>query len=152
MKKPILLIAVLLLAACAAAPSTLPPGAVDTAVAKTFAARTAAAPQDTNTPIITNIPTTTATKELTATPLETATPIPEEIVEEWEGVHLGMCADDVLKIHPKSESMSVPENLGTDAEGLIVRWNYPTASLIFKRRWGDDGIYCYRVQEIQLHK
>lgn len=59
---------------------------------------------------------------------------------------------DVLKIHPKSESMSVPENLGTDAEGLIVRWNCPTASLIFKRRWGDDGIYCYRVQEIQLHK
>jgi hypothetical protein len=74
------------------------------------------------------------------------------IIDEWEGVYLGMCADDVLEIHPKSETVGEPEVLGTDAEGLIVSWNYTSASLILNRRWGEDGIYCYRVQEIRLHR
>jgi hypothetical protein len=124
---------------------TMPPGAVDTAAAKTFAAWTAAAPRSTNT----QIPTSTQKSE--ATQVNTITPLPKRVVEEWEGVYLGMCSDDVLNIHPKSESVSDPENLGTDSEGLIVRWNYSSASLIFKIRTGEDGISCYRVQEIQLH-
>jgi hypothetical protein len=75
----ILLIAALLLAACTPTPSTPPPGAVDTAVAKTFAAWTAAAPESTKTPIPTNTTTPTAissgqTSDDIPLPESTATP------------------------------------------------------------------------------
>jgi hypothetical protein len=98
--------------------------------------------------------TSTENPPPTVVPTELPTPVPttEPIFDEWEGVYIRMCADDVLKIHPKSEATGEAEVLGTDDEGLIVKWNYPNASLILKRRWGEDGIYCYRVQEIQLHR
>jgi micrococcal nuclease len=71
MKKLIILfIAAFLLASCAPTPSTPPPGAVDTAVAKTFAAWTAAAPQSTNTPI----PTNTTPSSDTPIPTDTLPP------------------------------------------------------------------------------
>lgn len=87
------------------------------------------------------------------TPTKSPTSITQEpISQEWRGVHLGMCADEVLKIHPKSDTIGEPENLGTDANGLVVKWNYSEASLIFAKRQGQYGITCYRVQEIQLKK
>jgi hypothetical protein len=76
-------------------------------------------------------------------------------VTEWEGVHIGMPADTVLKIHPKSETTEPPVVLGHDSRGLIVRWSYPSAYLTFAMRDGEgtDSLgmsICYRVIEIQL--
>jgi hypothetical protein len=76
-------------------------------------------------------------------------------VTEWEGVHIGMPADDVLRIHPQSEATEDPVTLGEDSEGLVVRWSYPGAYLIFALREGEgtDSLgmsKCYRVVEIQL--
>ena len=87
-----------------------------------------------------------------STPLQTATP--EIVIEEWEGVYLGMPADDVLVLHPKSETTEAPVNLGEDSEGLIVRWSYPGAYLILAHRKGEgtDIVTCYRVIEIQLRE
>lgn len=83
-------------------------------------------------------------------PLQTATP--EIVIKEWEGVYLGMPADDVLKIHPKSEMTKETMILGEDSEGHIVRWAYPDAYLIFAHRKGEEpnSPECYRVIEIQL--
>jgi hypothetical protein len=76
---------------------------------------------------------------------------------EWERVYVGMPADDVLRIHPKSEMTAEPETLGTDSEGLVVQWTYPGAYLTFAIRDGEcpEGVHssschCYRVIEIQL--
>lgn len=82
----------------------------------------------------------------------TASPTP---VLEWQGVYIGMPADDVLKIHPKSEMAADTVTLGRDSNGLIIRWAYPGAYLTFARREGPgtDGLGfsdCYRVIEIQL--
>lgn len=88
----------------------------------------------------------------TSQPATTPTPV---IALEWEGVYIGMPADDVLKIHPKSETTEEPVQLGTDSKGLIVRWSYPGAYLIFAKREGEgtDSLgftNCYRVIEIEL--
>jgi micrococcal nuclease len=76
----VILVIAVLLSACAPAPSTPPPGAIDTAVAKTFAAWTAAAPASTNTPIPTNTTPPTDTPIPTDTlppPTDTSpTPLP----------------------------------------------------------------------------
>lgn len=87
-------------------------------------------------------------------PKPTATPAPVTVLE-WEGVYIGMPADDVLKIHPKSETTEDSLVLGNDSEGLIVRWSYPGAYLTFAKREGEgtDSLgmsKCYRVIEIQL--
>ena len=84
-------------------------------------------------------------------PMQTTSPTP---VLEWEGVYIGMPADDVLKMHPKSETTEDPVTLGEDSEGLVVRWSYPSAYLIFALREGEgtDSLgmsKCYRVIEIQ---
>ena len=114
----------------------------------------------TSTVTSTNAPTDTPTLTATIDPLITPTKLPtsiqptqksgEKSADNWEGVVIGMCADDVLIIHPKSESIGEPEVLGTDSDGLIVKWTYSSAYLIFARRQGQDGITCYRVQEIYL--
>jgi hypothetical protein len=88
------------------------------------------------------------------TPIQRRTPTPATVLE-WEGVYIGMPADDVLKIHPKSEMTEENLVLGNDSEGLVVRWSYPGAYLIFALREGEGtdslGISkCYRVIEIQL--
>lgn len=72
-------------------------------------------------------------------------------VTTWAGVYIGMPGDDVLKIHPKPEA----EQIGTDSEGLIAKWTYPDAYLIFALREGKgtDSLgmsKCYRVIEIYL--
>jgi hypothetical protein len=82
------------------------------------------------------------------TPTLTRTLTPATVLE-WEGVYIGMPADNVLKIHPKSDLTEDPVQLGQDSEGLVVRWSYPGAYLIISR-WERDGVYCYRVREIQL--
>jgi hypothetical protein len=74
---------------------------------------------------------------------------------QWAGVYVGMPADDVLKIHPKKETESESEVLGSDSEGLIVKWTYHGAYLILARREGKgtDSLgfsKCYRVAEIYL--
>lgn len=81
----------------------------------------------------------------------------ESSITEWEGVYLGMPADDVLLIHPSDEATSPPEQIGSDSDGLIVRWSYPGAYLIIARREGScpsnaggTDCYCYRVIEIIL--
>lgn len=89
-----------------------------------------------------------------ASPLPTDTITPEPTLEytladEWDGVVLGMLADDVLKIHPKSETIAEPEQIGADSEGLIVKWFYPGVDLVFARR-EIGGIYGYRVVEIRI--
>ena len=117
-----------------------------------------AAPQGTiraaNTP--TSAPTSAPTPTLgplpTAIQLRTPTPV---TVLEWESVYIGMPADDVLKIHPKSETTEDPLVLGNDSEGYVVRWSYPGAYLILAKREGEgtDSLgmsKCYRVIEIQL--
>lgn len=68
-------------------------------------------------------------------------------MSKWEGVTIGMPADDVLLIHPKSETIAEPEVIGEDDEGTAVRWSYPEAYLIMAR-WEQDEVYCYRVREI----
>jgi len=90
----------------------------------------------------------------TRAPTTTRTPTPMEVLE-WQGVYIGMPADDVLKLHPKSETTEEPVVIGSDPEGLIVRWSYPDAHLILARRDGEgtDSLgfsVCYRVIEIQL--
>lgn len=87
-------------------------------------------------------------------PKQTETPTPMKVLE-WEGVYIGMPADDVLKIHPKSELTEDSVILGNDSEGLIVRWSYPGAYLTFALREGEgtDSLglsKCYRIVEIQL--
>lgn len=83
--------------------------------------------------------------------------IVESQVGEWQGVYIGMPADDVLRIHPREEATAEPEVIDRDSEGLVVRWSYPGAYLILARQWGecpqDVGLprcYCYRVIEIYL--
>jgi hypothetical protein len=78
-------------------------------------------------------------------------------VSEWEGVYIGMPADDVLWVHPREETTEAPETIDQDSEGLVVRWSYPGAYLILARRWGECPLgvdesrcYCYRVMEIYL--
>jgi hypothetical protein len=111
--------------------------------------------QITNMPIIqpqetpSIIPTTSL---ISPTPLPLILLTQENQLDEWEGVKVGMCAGSVLFLHPESEFTKPPEFLGQDSEGFIVKWTYPEASLILARRWGNDEIYCYRVQEIQLTK
>jgi len=114
----------------------------------------------TPTPTITPTPTNTATPGSSPTPTQTRTPTPTRTstpaaVLEWKGVYIGMPADDVLKIHPKSETTEEPVILRRDSEGLVVRWSYPGAYLIFALREGEgtDSLgmsKCYRVIEIQL--
>jgi hypothetical protein len=87
-------------------------------------------------------------------PIQPRTPTPATVLE-WEGIYIGMPADDVLKIHPQSEATEEPVVLGNDSEGLVVRWSYPGAYLIFALREGEgtDSLgmsKCYRVIEIQL--
>lgn len=89
---------------------------------------------------------------ISPTPLPLILQTQENQLEEWEGVKVGMCAGSVLFLHPESEFIKPPEFLGQDSEGFILKWTYPEASLILARRWGNDEIYCYRVQEIQLTK
>jgi TM2 domain-containing membrane protein YozV len=78
-------------------------------------------------------------------------------VSQWQGVHIGMPSDDVLRIHPKEETTAAAEVIGKDSDGLLVRHSYPGAYLILARRWGTcpQGVdeaecYCYRVIEIRL--
>ena len=92
--------------------------------------------------------------DLGTTTLTTRTPIPTAVLE-WEGVYIGMPADDVLKIHPKSETTSDPVQIGSDSAGFIVRWSYPGAYLTFAMREGEGtdslgSTNCYRVIEIEL--
>jgi hypothetical protein len=86
--------------------------------------------------------------------IQSEAPTPVTVLE-WEGVYIGMPADDVLKIHPKSEMTEETLVLGNDSEGLVARWSYPGAYLIFALREGEgtDSLgmsKCYRVIEIQL--
>lgn len=95
-----------------------------------------------------------ATRAPTSTSSPTKTPTATK-VQRWEGVFIGMPADDVLRIHPKSEMTEDSVVLRSDSKGLIARWSYPGAYLIFARREGagtDDlgMVECYRVIEIQL--
>jgi hypothetical protein len=46
-------------------------------------------------------------------------------VSKWEGVIIGMPADDVLLIHPKSETVAEPEVIGEDDEGMVVNGRIP---------------------------
>lgn len=99
-------------------------------------------------------------KPPTATPTPKPKPTARAIATKrtsvkWAGVYIGMPADDVLKIHPKSEAVAAPEVLGSDSEGQIVKWTYPGAFLILARREGQgtDSLghsKCYRVIEIHL--
>jgi len=94
------------------------------------------------------------TQTPTDIPKATKTSAPME-VKRWEGVYIGMPADDVLRIHPKSEMNEDSVVLRNDSKGLVIRWSYPGAYLTFARREGEgtDSLgfsECYRVIEIQL--
>jgi ribosomal protein L37E len=111
--------------------------------------------QITSTPIMQPQKTPTilpTTSPISPTPSLSILQTQENQLDEWEGVKVGMCAGSVLFLHPESEFTKPPEFLGQDSEGFILKWTYPEASLILARRWGNDEIYCYRVQEIQLTK
>lgn len=96
-----------------------------------------------------NIPSTPTIAPTNMNSPAVTLPIEEKKVETWKGVYIGMPADDVLEIHPKSEMVSNSEVLGTDSEGYVVKWIYSDAYLIMAR-WEQDGVYCYRVREIHL--
>ena len=99
-------------------------------------------------------------KSPTATPTQGPAPTPRAVAtkqttRQWAGVHVGMPADDVLKIHPKSEMVMGTQVMGSDSAGQIYKWTYPGAYLILARREGagTDSLglsECYRVIEIQL--
>lgn len=91
-------------------------------------------------------PTATLTPSPSPTPSSTASPTP---VQTWEGVTLGMCADQVLVLHPNTESIKPPEQVGQDSEGFLVKWFYAGVELLFGRRT-EAGVTCYRVLEIIL--
>jgi len=97
------------------------------------------------------LPTSTSTPIPVLTPTRlgpTATPVARASVKEWKGVYIGMPTDDVLKV--LSEGLR-SEQVGSDAEGLIVEWVYEDATLVMKR-WEIGGIACYRVAEIRLSR
>jgi len=77
------------------------------------------------------------------TPTRQPSPTP---IQQLRGVHIGMPADDVLKVWGQGVRTEV---LGQDSEGLVVAWVYRDARLVMKRsRLG--GTYQYRVAEIRL--
>jgi hypothetical protein len=85
----------------------------------------------------------------TPTPTEKtveATPTQGSTLQQYRGVRVGMCSDDVLKVWGKGSAV---RELGSDSRGLIVEWHYPDATLLFKSRT-ESGITCYRVMEIRL--
>lgn len=67
-------------------------------------------------------------------------------ITSYQGVRVGMPADDVLKVWGKGLRS---KKLGSNAQGLIVEWIYEDAILVMKR-WEMDGVTCYRVAEIRL--
>lgn len=72
----------------------------------------------------------------------------DTMITQWAGVTIGMPSDDVIKIHPASERLDAPVNLGTspiDSESLIVKWSYPGIDLIMVD-WQRDGVKRYRVR------
>lgn len=84
------------------------------------------------------------------TPAPTSTPAPigtPQRVTSYRGVRVGMPADDVLKVWGKGLRS---EQVGSDAQGLIVEWVYEDATLIMKMR-EIGGVRCYRVAGIRLH-
>jgi hypothetical protein len=68
------------------------------------------------------------------TPAPGSRPTPTAVkVSKWEGVTIGMSADAVLLIHPKSETIAEPEVIDEDDAGMAIRWSYPEAYLIMAR-------------------
>lgn len=110
--------------------------------------------QITNAPIVTDNQVKSPAIPITSTVNPTSSPSPvipqDNKVDEWEGITVGMCAGNVLLLHPESEFINQPLYLNNDSEGFIVQWTYTEAYLILARRWGEDEIYCYRVLEIHL--
>lgn len=64
-------------------------------------------------------------------------------------VRVGMLADEVLEIHPRSEMTRDPEVVGRDVENdrLIVLWHYPQFTLRIEHV-KTNKLEGYAVQEI----
>lgn len=83
----------------------------------------------------------------------------DKMRERLNGVEIGMWADTVLTIHPRSKMVMEPIVVGNEGEDTlrnakyIVNWVYPGFTLTFARgvkndpRFGDMSIYA--VQKIQ---
>lgn len=97
----------------------------------------------------TSEPLPVATQTTIPSPPEpTFTSTPDVIEVDEYGIEIGMLADDVLKIRGKSSTE--PVVIGEDSEGLIVQWIYPDY-VYTMRRYELDGIYAYRVGNIELN-
>jgi hypothetical protein len=104
-----------------------------------------------------NIPKQQSTSPSNAPEVSSPTDTRDMAVSEWQGVYIGMPADDVLRLHPREEVTADAEVIGTDSDGLVTRYSYPGAYLILARRLGEcpqgadvPECYCYRVIEIHL--
>ena len=71
----------------------------------------------------------------------------ESMVNSWKDAKVGMCSDNVLKLHLGDADSG---KLADSPFGMLVRWAYPEADLIFVN-WEQDGVSCYRVRLIYLH-
>lgn len=75
-------------------------------------------------------------------------------VDQYNDVHLGFWADQVLEMCGGVEKMTeMPEIIGRDEDGLIVKWKYPGVVFTFakattKSMFGD--ITAYAVQKIEV--
>jgi len=85
--------------------------------------------------------------EAISTPIPpTATPTQSKTTS-YKGVRVGMPSDDVLKVWGRGTRPA--EKVGSNAQGLIVKWTYEDATLVMKR-WEIGGVTRYRVAEIRL--
>jgi len=64
------------------------------------------------------------------------------------GIKIGTTSDELLRIRGKP---SIPsEILSRDANGLVVKWQYPNGYYILRMR-EKNGITCYRITEMRSH-
>jgi len=63
---------------------------------------------------------------------------------------LGMPADVVLTLpgYSRKDRLRSPILVGYDRNGMKVKWYFHDATLLMKR-WEQDGVFCYRVTEIE---
>jgi hypothetical protein len=66
---------------------------------------------------------------------------------------IGMPADVVLTPpgYSRHDRLRSPILIGRDRNGMKVRWYYHDMTLLMKR-WEQNGVFCYRVAEIEERK
>lgn len=89
-------------------------------------------------------------------PAESMNTLGSATLEFWEGIYVGMPAEDVLLVHPLEEMSQTPKMTGNDSDGLITLWSYPDAHIVMAKRVGEcpkgeDSLECYCYRVIRIH-